>query len=308
MTKLVCFALLCVLLPMTHISHTFLIQENSKVPIEKVKFNLPSPEVTKISSFGYTNFVSDIIWLQFVQYMGGLGRGDVKYLPEISSLLDTITTLDPNFIDAYEVGAYALADNDDFGKAITLLNKGVKNVPNEWFFDYQAGFMYYIYKKNKVQAIQYFEKSMKIKNSPPILPKLVALLKERLNSDDYDVQLELWKTIYEKSKEHDDKRNMERASKKIIEITIKKDLKYLQSIIDKYNSENENSDDIVYPDDNKPKKEKKVSEEVKKPIKELKDLIDLKLVAKLPFDPFKRPYLFDAETQKVASFDLPWKP
>lgn len=307
MTKLVCFALLCVLLPITHISHIFLIQENSKVPIEKIKFNLPSPEITKISSFGYTNLIADIIWLEFVQYMGGLGRGEVKYLPEISSLLDTTTTLDPHFIDAYEVGAYALADNDEFDKSIMLLNKGSKNVSDEWFFDYQAGFMYYIYKKNKQQAVKYFERSMKVKNSPAILPKLVVLLKSELNSDDYDIQIELWKTIYAKSKEHDDKRNMERASKKIIEITIKKDLKYLQSIIDKYNSENENSNDIVYPDDNKQKKEKKVSEEVKKPIKELKDLIDLKLVDKLPFDPFKRPYLFDAETQQVASFDLPWK-
>lgn len=309
MTKLVCIALLCILIPITHISHHFLIKENNKVTLEKVKFNLPSPEITKVASFGYANLIADIVWLQFIQYMGGLSLGNYKYLPEMNSLLDTITTLDPNFKDAYTVGAYALADNYDFDKAIYILNKGTKNLPNEWYFSYQAGFMYYIYKKNKSEATRYFEKSIKVKNAPPILAKLIASLKSELKSDDYDFQIELWKTVQENAKKHDDKRNIEKSSKKIIELTIKKDLKYLQAIIDKYNEDDTNSD-IVYPDnsDNKlPDSNKKNKVIQKEPIKTLKDLIDFKLLENLPFDPFKRPYLFDAETQKVASFDLPWK-
>lgn len=312
MTKLVCIALLCILIPITHISHHFLIKENNKIPIEKIRFNLPSPEITKVTSFGYSNLIADIVWLQFIQYMGGLSMGDFKYLPEMNSLLQTITTLDPNFKDAYTVGAYALADNKDFDKAIILLSKGTKNLPNEWYFDYQSGFMYYIYKKNKSEATRYFEKSIKIKDAPPILAKLIVSLKSDLKSDDYDFQIELWKTVQENAKKHDDKRNIEKSSKKIIELTIKKDLKYLQDIIDKYNEDATDSD-IVYPDNSNNnvsdsnKKNKTIQKEPKKPIKTLKDLIDFKLLDNLPFDPFKRPYLFDAETQKVASFDLPWK-
>ncbi len=52
---------------------------------------------------------------------------------DLMSLLEIITTLDPHFVEAYEVGAYILAKGyKDPRRAVAYLNRGIAYNPDAW--------------------------------------------------------------------------------------------------------------------------------------------------------------------------------
>lgn len=310
MQKLISILILITFIPIIHFSHLYANDKyKQNIPIEKIKFSLPAPELTKAISFGYDNLIADFLWIQFIQYLGSAYSKEVSYIPEVYSLINTVVTLDPKFNNAYIVGAYALEQNKEFDKAIALLDKGIKNT-TDWYIPYQAGFLYYIKKKNKKMAVVYFEKARKYKEAESLMNRLIANMKLDIGDNDFDFQIDLWKSVYEQSKKSKDTYNMDKATKNIVQLTIKKDLAFLQKIVDKYNQEGSN--ETVYPDNYDKEKDnekidKKVETKPKKRLENLNDLLDLKIVTKLPFDPLKRPYSFDPVKQEVISLPLPWE-
>lgn len=289
MNKIINIALSLLFVPITHYSHLFLIDyyESQKYSIEQV-FNLPSPEITKIASVGFDNLIADILWLRLIQYYGSTQSFDTL-LPELYSLVNNIITLNPNFVDAYILSSYALSDNKEFDKAVDILEKGIKANPDEWFLSYQLGFIYYIYKKNRIIAAKYLKQASDNPKAPLSIKPIAAMMYESIKSlNDYDMLLELWKQSYNKAKESGDTSTMQRAYRKIIEITIKKDIYNLNQAIQEYNKLKEKDKNI--------------------PI--LSSLYDLKkfgIISNIPLDPFNRPYILNNETLTVESANLPWK-
>jgi tetratricopeptide (TPR) repeat protein len=288
MNKLLTLALTLLTIPTTHYSHLFLIDyyESQKYSVDQV-FNLPSPEITKITSIGFDNFVTDILWLKLIQYYGSHEVSEL--LPELYSLVNNILTLDPKFVDAYILSSYALSDNKEFDKAVNILERGIKENPNEWFLSYQLGFLYYIYKKNRIIAAKYLKQASDNPNAPLSIKPLAAMMYESIkNLNDYDLLIELWKQSYNKAKESGDTSTMERAYKKIIEITIKKDLYNLNIAIEKYKELREKNKNLPN-------------------LQSIEDLKNAGLISSIPLDPFNRPYILNTKTLTVEIPILPWK-
>lgn len=311
MNKTLPTLLLIVLIPLTHLSHRYINKiEQKKLKIEEIKYNLPSPEITKVASLGYDSLISDLLWLQLIQYVGSSENPNI-YLPELYSLINNIVTLEPKFEDAYVFGSHALSFNKDFDKASEILLKGIKENPDKWYLPYQLGFLYYIHKKNNILASKYLNIAGNMEGSPSNLKKLAAVLYTKSGSD-IDIKISLWQEAYERSKKSGDKINQEKAFKNVVELTIERDLETIRKAISRYNEiKNKSNSTVVYPDNyNKKVKENTITsgaEESKMAmLTDLKQLVDTKLLAKFPFDPFNRPYLFDAESQTVTSFPLPW--
>ncbi len=309
MNKIITLGLLAILIPATHISHLFLnsIYNNNPVKTDMV-FNLPDPEIMKVAAIGYDNFLADMLWLQLLQYTGdGM---TMKLHPETYSLVNTITTLDPYFKDAYIYGAYYLTDNKELGRAISILDRGNKYNPNEWYIPYEAGFLYYINgKKNKVAAARYLNKAGDIPGSPPINKQLAALLLSD-TATDLEIKINLWQQVYDRAKKSGDKPDMERAYKKLVEFKVEADIENIKRAIKKYNdkykaqkSQETNVDDTIST------KQPHITADTTpaKSLRELKTLVDQGYLKKLPIDPFARPYMFDEKTQEVRSFPFPWE-
>jgi tetratricopeptide (TPR) repeat protein len=316
MSKLINIILLVIIIPLTHFSHLFLnnIYDNSVIKIDE-KFNLPSPEITKVASIGFDNFTADLLWLQLIQYFGT--TSDVsKLLPELYSLINNIITLDPHFLDAYIFGAYALVDNREFEKAVEILERGSKNNPDEWYLPYQAGFLYYIYMKNKIAAARYLERAGNIKGSPVFLKKLAATLYSDAGSD-IDIKTQMWQSVYVKAKQEGDQVNLEKSYKKLVELKIEKDLETLRRAIEKYQEKTKPNDTTVYPD-TKPGTKILQNEQANEvpavkttplpPLKDFRMLVDAGLLENVPLDPFNRPYTFNENTGAVEALPLPWVP
>jgi tetratricopeptide (TPR) repeat protein len=106
----------------------------------------------KRASLGFNGLAADWYWMRSLQYVGrkilqvpasvpldSLGQLDLKLL---APLLDTATTLDPQFMEPYEYAAIVLPDID-LREAIRITRKGIAANPTAWRLRQHLGFIYW---------------------------------------------------------------------------------------------------------------------------------------------------------------------
>ncbi|HMF56665.1 MAG TPA: hypothetical protein VK619_10000, partial [Pyrinomonadaceae bacterium] len=107
----------------------------------------------KRMSLGFDGLVADWYWMRSLQYVGrkvisheddlqfeDLSQMDLRLL---APLLDTTTTLDPQFMAAYQYGASLLPAINQNDAAIALLRKGIAANPSEWRLYHQLAYIYW---------------------------------------------------------------------------------------------------------------------------------------------------------------------
>ena len=103
-------------------------------------------------SLGFNGLAADWYWMRSLQYVGTKIRnhqGDIR-LDDLSNLnlkllvplLETSTTLDPEFIEPYEYAAVVLPAID-VQQAIRLTQKGISANPNAWRLYHHLGYIYW---------------------------------------------------------------------------------------------------------------------------------------------------------------------
>ena len=103
-------------------------------------------------SLGFNGLAADWYWMRSLQYVGkkiinyqsdirldDLSALDMKVL---APMLETATTLDPEFIEPYEYAAIVLPAID-VQQAIRLTEKGINANPNAWRLYHQLGYIYW---------------------------------------------------------------------------------------------------------------------------------------------------------------------
>src|SRR5581483_5359346 len=140
---------------------------------------LPSGKTVKEISVGFDGIVSDIYWMRAIQYFGGkvlngaLDEGSNDRFELLYPLLDITTTLDPQYIAAYEFGGMFVADYNSKEKAINLLQRGITENPNEWRL-YQYLGMIYWRQHDYPKASETFEKGSQISGAPQFMHLMAA--------------------------------------------------------------------------------------------------------------------------------------
>lgn len=111
-----------------------------------------TPEGAKRLSLGMGGLVADWYWMRALQYVGRRlmhHPGDIQLddlsqlnLKLLAPLLDATTTLDPQFLAAYEYSATVLPAVD-IEAAIKLTQKGVDANPDEWRLRHYLGYIHW---------------------------------------------------------------------------------------------------------------------------------------------------------------------
>ena len=109
-------------------------------------------KTAKRISLGFNGLAADWYWMRSLQYVGrkimsvpedvaidNLAELNMKLLP---ALLDTATTLDPEFLDPYEYAAIVLPAVD-VQEAIRITQKGIQANPNAWRLYQHLGYIYW---------------------------------------------------------------------------------------------------------------------------------------------------------------------
>ena len=134
---------------------------------------LPNGRYLSAASLGFRVLLADVIYLWSIQYYGHHRTPEGRsYLRHI---YNTITDLDPNFIDAYVIGALVMAqDMRDPQLAIELLDRGIERNPHEWRLPVEAGWYSYLNLKDYEEAERYYSQAAAIPGAPPWAARLRA--------------------------------------------------------------------------------------------------------------------------------------
>jgi tetratricopeptide (TPR) repeat protein len=127
-------------------------------------------------SLGFNGLAADWYWMRSLQYVGrkiindsdvpidNLGLLNLKLL---APLLDTATTLDPEFQDPYEYAAIVLPAIN-VNDAIRITKKGIDANPNAWRLYHHLGYIYW--QQHDYQAAsEMYGRGARIEGAPPWL-------------------------------------------------------------------------------------------------------------------------------------------
>ena len=218
-TFIIAIALLCCMIFISQLKVDSYIKNNKKYYVEKnLLITLPT-NMVRYFTLGFDNLIADVAWLQFVQYFGEnhhLKRtGSKKYDFSYSyKYIDVVTTLDPNFSYAYWFGAFAIADDMERPDlAIKVIDKGIKNNPDNWWLPYTAATMELMYNNNFTKAVKYIDEAYKIQPNMPRISVFRKVLHSKAQVQEKTRQI--WKEIYKDAKARGDEITMQRAIKKL---------------------------------------------------------------------------------------------
>jgi hypothetical protein len=168
---------------------------------------LPAGKHVKHLTLGYDNVLADIIYIWSIQYYTDFTR-ETRY-PFLLHTFDLITDLDPQYIDAYTIGALTIvAEGKDMERATRLLHKGMVNNPNDYLLPLDAGYYFRDTFKDPRKAAYYFNIAAGRPGAPNYIKRLCAGMTGR--AGDKRTSYELWKRAYDEAEKEEDRRVSER--------------------------------------------------------------------------------------------------
>ena len=156
-----------------------------------------SPTQLESAGHDFRGLIADWYWINSLQYVGGkiLNNREKVNINDLSNLnprllypmLDTATTLDPQFLAVYDYGASILPAVDN-QKAISFLEKGIAANPNEWRLYHNLGYIYW-QNKNYQKAAEVYAVGAKKPDAPAWLEKMSANMQAQGGSRDFARQI-----------------------------------------------------------------------------------------------------------------------
>jgi predicted Zn-dependent protease len=140
------------------------------------------PEQARRLSLGFNAMAADWYWMRTLQYVGrkitshqgAIQIDDLSALKLhiLAPLLENTTTLDPQFIAAYEYGAIVLPAVD-VEAAVRLIRKGIAANPPAWRLHSYLGYIYWQQDRFE-EASEAYAAGARVPGSPPWLSMMSA--------------------------------------------------------------------------------------------------------------------------------------
>ena len=137
---------------------------------------LPKADYLRPMALGWRNALADVLWFRTISYFGAHYRGDHTY-PWLASMCDLVTDLDPRAEHVYRFAGVILpweANQVDAG--IALLEKGLRQFPDDWMLHYHLGFHYYFFKNDIDTALTHLREATAQPDVHPSIARLAAVL------------------------------------------------------------------------------------------------------------------------------------
>ena len=247
---------------------------NSKPKLQQLTY-LPNGEYLRMASLGYRELAADLLWLQAIQVMGQrkVSEQEGRWLYQA---IDTLTTIDPKFVRAYEAGSHALCTLVVLPKESNqLLEKGIRHNPQEWRLPFLLGINYYFEFADDEKAAESMALAARLPGAPENLARLAAKLFVSAKSPQQAV--EFLAKVYEETTDENVRQLLENRLKESI---VERDLQILEEAISRY------------------------QDKYSRRPNHLQDLVGLGLLSALPHEPFGGRYLYEPATGTVRSSEV----
>ena len=190
-------------------------------------------------SLAFNGLAADWYWMRSLQYVGrkimnhpeDAPLDDLKQLnlTILAPLLDTATTLDPQFMDPYEYAAIVLPVID-VNEAVRITQKGIDANPNAWRLYQHLGYIYW-QQRNYAAASEIYGRGAQIPGAPPWMEAMKA--KMLADGGSRATAREIYTRMYEQSTE-DKVKDM--AHKRLLQIDSLDQRDALRKILTAYQS------------------------------------------------------------------------
>lgn len=148
----------------------------------------PTGQLLEAVPDGFRTMGADLAWLQAVQYYGKHHLSDRAY-PFAEHLFDVTTRLDPEFRNAYIFGGWVLGEEArDMGAARALLDRGIRNVRDDWMIAFQRGFLESMAGDHALGAIQ-MAHAASMEGAPSYAGRVAAFACARTGRRELAIQL-----------------------------------------------------------------------------------------------------------------------
>lgn len=157
-------------------------------------------KILKLFNLGEQRLIVSILWIKtLIESDEEQFKKNETYNSSWMYLrFDTMTSLDPYFLQAYQFGGqYLSIIKDDDEGALKIFLKGINIYPNDYLLNYNLGFHYYFELNEIDNAIIYFSKIKNYKEAPDFINSLVARMKAE--SGDLETALKLINENYKKT-------------------------------------------------------------------------------------------------------------
>ncbi len=164
-------------------------------------------KTAKRISLGFNGLVADWYWMRSLQYVGrkiidmpadvsidNLSQLNMKLL---APLLDTATTLDPQFLDPYEYAAVVLPAVN-VQQAIRITQKGIDANPEAWRLYHHLGYIHW-QQHDYAAASEIYGRGAQIPGAPPWMEAMKARMAAEGGSR--STAREIYTRMYEQSGE-----------------------------------------------------------------------------------------------------------
>ena len=157
-------------------------------------------------SLGFNGLAADWYWMRSLQYVGRkiLNHNDVQIdnlavlnLKLLAPLLDTATTLDPEFVEPYEYAAIVLPAIN-VNEAIRITKKGIDANPNAWRLYHHLGYIYW-QQRDYQAASEMYGRGAQIEGALPWMEAMKA--KMAADGGSRSTAREIYTRMYEQSTE-----------------------------------------------------------------------------------------------------------
>jgi len=149
---------------------------------------LPNGKALDVISFGYTNAVSDYLWMKTISYFGEHYKSDKQY-KWFEHQCKLVTKLNPRSFEPFYLCVSLLAfEANDPNAAIGLLDDAVKAQPNTWIFFYFRGFYRLYFNHDNEGARNDFIEASKRPDAHPIAARLAGKSMSELDSPESAIQ------------------------------------------------------------------------------------------------------------------------
>lgn len=192
------------------------------------------PEQARRLSLGFNALVADWYWMRSLQYVGrkvGAHEGAIQIddlsalnMKSLAPLLENATTLDPQFIAAYEYGAIVLPAVD-VEAAIKLIRKGIAANPQAWRLHTYLGYIHW--QQNRFEeAGEAYAAGGRIEGAPAWVASMSAQMATKGGSR--DTARAIYQNLYQQS---DDEQMKQLALKRLLQLQSLDEMDVLRDVV-----------------------------------------------------------------------------
>ncbi len=214
-------------------------EQEPKSPLGEETLYFSSGQKIKKMSLGLEALTADIYWIRTVQYFGNklmesgqpLSVNSTRNIKMelLAPLLNVITDLDPHHIPAYRFGAIFLPERD-LPAAVALLEKGIRENPDQWRLYQDIGYIYW-QAKDYDKAAEAYERGGQIPGSAWWMRDLAGFMRIKGGSR------EAARAVYEKYLDSDDQKIRDQANARLKQLAALDELDVINVLLARYKQE-----------------------------------------------------------------------